>query len=623
MELAGARFADPVELFEAVAPILTRTPAGAEGPPSEAQLITDLVRKGHPQGQKKLGQSGVQGVEVRWHPDHPRSKSFFLVRRDGTSEDFSYRKCINNLFRERARLGAMGFARELTEQDIAGLLKRSTDPDDILYLIEQRLDAFSPRLDVLALYFLSKVGPRRYRASNLATMLHRDPRFVRLHAKLMADFGAPDCAFGLDEALNVFSSYGRLGFKPEPAFVASVQRQVLDRLEDCTPHQITGLLMAMVRMKAPQDPAVFEPVLGRARATLEGFSHSDLSNFLFACKQLQCTELPGAEEWLREVEREISFKVDTFTGDSAARALRSFASMRYRPSNQTLQNLANRLVLSNTKSHPGVLATAMWSLGVLGFNPGRDVVAHLLDQAEAGMDKYLPKEKTKFMWGLASLKAPPTDSFLTALEDSVAHELDRFSIFDLVTILWSYSMLKMAVEETVMESIFGRIKGEVPSLTLVGLLNTLYSAVTLMYEDDELIEALLAELEGRAGQLKSHHYAKVFHQLHKIDHPPTASFTAAMVEEVTRGAHLLSGSLVRNVLTACAGLDIEPGDAFLAAVKARHAEVLEEFRFVPWLNDALQAYSELLEFPLGLIPEDYDAKVELLRKIVQDEAELF
>ena len=103
----------------------------------------------------------------------------------------------------------------------------------------------------------------------------------------------------------------------------------------------------------------------------------------------------------------------------------------------------------------------------------------------------------------------------------------------------------------------------------------------------------------------------------------TASFTAAMVEEVTRGAHLLSGSLVRNVLTACAGLDIEPGDAFLAAVKARHAEVLEEFRFVPWLNDALQAYSELLEFPLGLIPEDYDAKVELLRKIVQDEAELF
>ena len=143
------------------------------------------------------------------------------------------------------------------------------------------------------------------------------------------------------------------------------------------------------------------------------------------------------------------------------------------------------------------------------------------------------------------------------------------------------------------------------------------------YEDDELIEALLAELEGRAGQLKSHHYAQVFHQLHKIDHPPAASFTAAMVEEVTRGAHLLSGSLVRNVLTACAGLDIEPGDAFLAAVKARHAEVLEEFRFVPWLNDALQAYSELLEFPLGLIPEDYDAKVELLRKIVQDEAELF
>merc|ERR1711924_271842 len=62
------------------------------------------------------------------------------------------------------------------------------------------------------------------------------------------------------------------------------------------------------------------------------------------------------------------------------------------------------------------------------------------------------------------------------------------------------------------------------------------------------------------------------------------------------------GVHVRDLLTGCAGLELEPADEFMAALKRRHTEVFKEFRFVPWLDDALHAYSELEGIPLALIP---------------------
>lgn len=41
---------------------------------------------------------GVRAVQVQPHKDHEDSSCFYLKRIDGTVEDFSVSKCINNLF---------------------------------------------------------------------------------------------------------------------------------------------------------------------------------------------------------------------------------------------------------------------------------------------------------------------------------------------------------------------------------------------------------------------------------------------------------------------------------------------------------------------------------------------
>ena len=61
---------------------------------------------------------------------------------------------------------------------------------------------------------------------------------------------------------------------------------------------------------------------------------------------------------------------------------------------------------------------------------------------------------------------------------------------------------------------------------------------------------------------------------------------------------------------------MEPADEFMAALKRRHTEVFKEFRFVPWLDDALHAYSELEGIPLALIPESYEDRLSFLAKTV-------
>ncbi|KAK7317076.1 hypothetical protein RJT34_01003 [Clitoria ternatea] len=61
---------------------------------NERDKLTMLkVLRFHPHKDEKLG-SGPQDIKVGWHPIYNDSRCFFIVRNDGTVEDFSYRKCI-------------------------------------------------------------------------------------------------------------------------------------------------------------------------------------------------------------------------------------------------------------------------------------------------------------------------------------------------------------------------------------------------------------------------------------------------------------------------------------------------------------------------------------------------
>lgn len=60
----------------------------------KSTLLVGLER--HPRRDEKIG-VGVQEIKVGYHPKHPTSTCFFVVRTDGTVEDFSYHKCVIGL----------------------------------------------------------------------------------------------------------------------------------------------------------------------------------------------------------------------------------------------------------------------------------------------------------------------------------------------------------------------------------------------------------------------------------------------------------------------------------------------------------------------------------------------
>ncbi|KAI5021955.1 hypothetical protein ZWY2020_058685 [Hordeum vulgare] len=47
----------------------------------------------HPRGHEKIG-AGIRDIKIGHHPSHPGTRCFIMVRDDGTTEDFSYKKCV-------------------------------------------------------------------------------------------------------------------------------------------------------------------------------------------------------------------------------------------------------------------------------------------------------------------------------------------------------------------------------------------------------------------------------------------------------------------------------------------------------------------------------------------------
>ncbi|XP_025823410.1 DNA-directed RNA polymerase IV subunit 1 isoform X4 [Panicum hallii] len=59
--------------------------------PYKSQLVEAL--KFHPKGAEKIG-VGVKEIKIGLHPSHPDTRCFILLRNDDTTEDFSYKKCV-------------------------------------------------------------------------------------------------------------------------------------------------------------------------------------------------------------------------------------------------------------------------------------------------------------------------------------------------------------------------------------------------------------------------------------------------------------------------------------------------------------------------------------------------
>ena len=63
----------------------------------ERKVVVGLLRRGHEDAEKKIGESGIKSIQVKWHLEHD-SKCYYVVRNDRTISDFSYRKCVEGCF---------------------------------------------------------------------------------------------------------------------------------------------------------------------------------------------------------------------------------------------------------------------------------------------------------------------------------------------------------------------------------------------------------------------------------------------------------------------------------------------------------------------------------------------
>lgn len=96
VDLGPMKFSNAAETCAYFSDILSHFTAEQDLNEYEFTVLLDLLVKGHKDPQQKIG-AGVQSFQIRNHPTYG-SNCFYICRVDGTSEDFSFRKCVARLF---------------------------------------------------------------------------------------------------------------------------------------------------------------------------------------------------------------------------------------------------------------------------------------------------------------------------------------------------------------------------------------------------------------------------------------------------------------------------------------------------------------------------------------------
>lgn len=95
VKLGPKIFNTSVEMFDYFYKYLHQWPLNVNVNKYEYMVLLDLLIKGHHESDKKVG-PGVEAFQVQVHPMW-KSRCYCLVRKDGTLDDFSYRKCVDSL----------------------------------------------------------------------------------------------------------------------------------------------------------------------------------------------------------------------------------------------------------------------------------------------------------------------------------------------------------------------------------------------------------------------------------------------------------------------------------------------------------------------------------------------
>ncbi|CAH8354011.1 unnamed protein product [Eruca vesicaria subsp. sativa] len=95
VKLGPKEFVSSVAMFDYFTKFMHFWPTDLDVNKYEHMVLLDLIKKGHSEPDKKIG-GGIKAFQVRTHPMW-KSRCFFLVREDDTADDFSFRKCVDQI----------------------------------------------------------------------------------------------------------------------------------------------------------------------------------------------------------------------------------------------------------------------------------------------------------------------------------------------------------------------------------------------------------------------------------------------------------------------------------------------------------------------------------------------
>ncbi|CAN6822190.1 unnamed protein product [Brassica oleracea] len=95
VKLGPKEFVSSVAMFDYFTKFMHFWPTGLDVNKYEQMVLLDLIKKGHSEPDKKIG-GGIKAFQVRTHPMW-KSRCFFLVREDDSADDFSFRKCVDQI----------------------------------------------------------------------------------------------------------------------------------------------------------------------------------------------------------------------------------------------------------------------------------------------------------------------------------------------------------------------------------------------------------------------------------------------------------------------------------------------------------------------------------------------
>ncbi|KAM3307888.1 protein EMBRYO DEFECTIVE [Capsicum chacoense] len=88
-------FGSSVEMFDYFYKLLHSWSPNLNLNKYEHIVLLGLLKKGHLEPDRKIG-TGIRAFQIRFHPQF-KSRCFFVIREDGSVDDFSFRKCVDHI----------------------------------------------------------------------------------------------------------------------------------------------------------------------------------------------------------------------------------------------------------------------------------------------------------------------------------------------------------------------------------------------------------------------------------------------------------------------------------------------------------------------------------------------